>query len=109
MNDNLDHEFSDDEMRLLFNTTLGTVFLQSGAIPSADRLLDYRLQISKQIELLSSVEAEEDAKDIYNEEIQCADLLLSVRTYTEEKNPESLMLIENRKKQDDRNRQAEQN
>ena len=105
----LDYEFNDEEMKLLFNTTLGGIFLQSGTIPSADRLLDYRLKISAQRDLLSSVEADEDDMEIYSDEIRCADLLLSVRTYSEEKNPESLLLIENRKKQEQLKRQAEQN
>ena len=90
--DELDYTFTDYELDLLFSCTIGTVFMQTSIIPISDHILDYRLKIMAYIEELGDSEDDEYARAVYEDEIKCTDLILSVRTYYMEYHPDSRFL-----------------
>lgn len=89
---NIDYAFTDEELSLIFDTTIGNVFLEIGKIALLDNLLDYRLRVSSLLKELSNSEQDEIDRLLYEDEVKCVDLLLSVRNYYVDKQPDSILL-----------------
>ena len=88
----IEYAFTDDELSLIFDTTIGTVFLQIGKIALPDNLLDYRLRVSSLLKELGNSDQDEIDRLLYEDEVKCVDLLLSVRNYYMDKHPDSNIL-----------------
>ncbi len=88
----IDFAFTDDELHLIFDTTIGTIFLQLGKIALPDNLLDYRLRVSSMLKELGHSEQDEIDRLLYEDEVKCVDLLLTVRNYYMDKQPDSSLL-----------------
>ena len=87
----IEMNLNDEEFILVTSTNIGMKFFSSGKVELQDKLLDARIKLSESIGKIENRDIREDIQD----EISCIDFLLSLRTYLEESNPKSIMLIEN--------------
>lgn len=80
-----------EDINLIESTFIGMQFISNCAIISQTALLDYRLIRMNELTLNVC----DNDKAILKNEISCVDLLLTIRNYIEENEPNSLILIEN--------------